>query len=69
MSIGIDVSKGSIENARRSARETGVEGNTFFLQGDCERTEFPASCIDVVVCSGMLHHIDLSNAFPRLGGS
>jgi ubiquinone/menaquinone biosynthesis C-methylase UbiE len=43
-----------------------VERTTFFLQGDCERTEFPDSCIDVVVCAGMLHHIDLSNAFPEL---
>jgi ubiquinone/menaquinone biosynthesis C-methylase UbiE len=66
LSIGVDISRGSIQNARRSARETGVERNTFFLQGDCERTEFPDGCIDVVVCAGMLHHIDLSNAFPEL---
>ncbi|MBE0604258.1 MAG: class I SAM-dependent methyltransferase [Deltaproteobacteria bacterium] len=66
LSIGIDISGGSIQNAKRLAAEEGVEGNTFFLRGDCERTGFPDGCIDIVVCSGMLHHIDLGHAFPEL---
>lgn len=66
LSIGIDISRGSIRNAKRAARESRMEGNTFFLQGDCERTGFPDDCVDVVICAGMLHHIDLSYGFPEL---
>lgn len=66
LSVGIDISRGSIENAKRSAGNSNVERDTFFLQGDCERTGFPDNCIDVVICSGMLHHLDLNHAFPEL---
>lgn len=66
LSVGIDISSGSIENAKQLAAEAGAERNTFFLQGDCEHTDLPDGCIDVAVCSGMLHHIDLNNAFPEL---
>lgn len=66
LSIGIDISGGSIQNAKRAAMESKVGDNTFFLQGDCEHTGFPDNSIDVVVCAGMLHHLNLSYAFPEL---
>ena len=40
--------------------------NTFFFQADAENTHLPDKCIDNIVCSGMLHHLDLSYAFPEL---
>lgn len=66
LAIGIDISNVSIENARKFANEKGVSDNTYFVQGDCENTSLPDECIDVCICSGMLHHLDLSYAFCEL---
>jgi ubiquinone/menaquinone biosynthesis C-methylase UbiE len=66
LAIGIDISPVSIENARRDAAAAGVEQRTYFVQADAENTKLPDSSIDVVICSGMLHHLDLSYAFPEL---
>jgi ubiquinone/menaquinone biosynthesis C-methylase UbiE len=65
LSIGIDISRVSVETARHSANSQNLE-NIMFLQADAENTRFPDSCIDVIVCSGMLHHLDLNFAFPEL---
>ncbi len=66
LSIGLDISNVSIENARRASREAGLGERTSFLQGDCENTGLPAGSIDLCLCSGMLHHLDLSYALPEL---
>lgn len=66
LAIGLDISDGSIANAKAAARKEGVSNNTYFIQGDCENTGFPNNSIDVCICSGMLHHLDLSYAFPEL---
>ena len=56
MAIGIDISSATIENAiRRAAAE-----------GDCEDTGLPAESVDLLMCCGMLHHLDLSHAFPEI---
>ena len=65
LSIGFDISGVSVQNAREAAAEAGVP-NTKFFQADCENTKLPDNCVDVVICSGMLHHLDLSFAFPEL---
>jgi ubiquinone/menaquinone biosynthesis C-methylase UbiE len=66
LGIGIDLSANAIRNAKADARTEGVEASTYFLQGDCEDTNLPDSCIDTVTCAGVLHHMDLSYAFPEL---
>jgi ubiquinone/menaquinone biosynthesis C-methylase UbiE len=66
LAIGIDISDISIKNARRLAKEGGVSNNTYFVMGDCENTGLPDNSIDIGVCSGMLHHLDLSYALPEL---
>ena len=66
LAIGLDISPVSVENARSDARAAGVESNTYFIQADAENTKLPADSVDSVVCSGMLHHLDLSFAFPEL---
>jgi len=66
LSVGIDLSPVSIENARRDAEEQALSDSTFFVVADAENTLLPESSIDVVICSGMLHHLDLSYAFPEL---
>ena len=66
LSVGLDISKGSILNARRAAEAEGLTDNLLFLLGDCERTVLPDESVDAVICSGMLHHLDLSYALPEL---
>lgn len=65
LAIGVDISRISVQNARNSAKEQGLS-NAYFLQGDCEHTGLPDNCIDAAICSGMLHHLDLSYAFYEL---
>lgn len=66
LAIGLDISDVSIKNARKFAQEKGVLDNTYFVQADCENTGLPKECVDLVVCSGVLHHLDLSYAFFEL---
>jgi SAM-dependent methyltransferase len=66
LAIGIDISEVSVENARRAAAERGLSERTFFLRGDCENTGLPADSVDVVVCAGVLHHLDVRRAFPEI---
>jgi len=66
LAIGLDISPISIENCKEDAKKEGVEKNTFFFQADCENTKIPTGSIDRIICSGMLHHLDLTYAFPEL---
>jgi len=66
LAIGIDISAVSIQNARADAEREGVSSQVQFVQADAEQTMLPDRSIDAVVCSGMLHHLDLSYAFPEL---
>ncbi|MBF0613172.1 MAG: class I SAM-dependent methyltransferase [Magnetococcales bacterium] len=66
LAIGIDISAVSVGNARREALAEGVQDTTVFIQADAENTKLPDNSIDVIICSGMLHHLDLSYAFPEL---
>lgn len=66
LAIGIDISRVSVENAAADAAAQGVADNTRFVQADCENTQLPDNSVDVIICSGMLHHLDLSFAFPEL---
>ena len=66
MAIGIDISVISVSNATESAGRAGVTSNSRFLQRDCEDTSLPDGSVDVCLCSGMLHHLDLGRAFPEL---
>jgi ubiquinone/menaquinone biosynthesis C-methylase UbiE len=63
LSIGIDISSVSVANASSDAK--GLS-NCTFVQADAENTKLPDHSIDTIVCSGMLHHLDLSYAFPEL---
>jgi ubiquinone/menaquinone biosynthesis C-methylase UbiE len=65
LAIGIDISGQSIENARSDCRKANVMGDIYFVQADAEDTRLPAGSIDIIVCSGVLHHLDLSYAFPE----
>lgn len=66
LAIGLDISSQQIENAKKLAAEAGVEDNTCFIQTDIENSNIPDHSIDVITCCGMLHHIDITYAFPEL---
>ncbi len=65
LAIGFDISDVSVKNAQEDAKSKEIQ-NTFFFQADAEDTKLPDGCVDTIVCSGMLHHLDLSYAFPEL---
>jgi ubiquinone/menaquinone biosynthesis C-methylase UbiE len=66
LAIGIDISEVSVQNARRAAAERGLTDRTFFLRADCENTGLPDNSVDVVICAGVLHHLDVTRAFPEI---
>ncbi len=66
LALGLDLSPISVDNARGDAKAASVSENTLFFQADCENTKLPDASVDTVICSGMLHHLDLSYAFPEL---
>jgi len=66
LAIGIDISGVSVQNARRAAAARGLTERTFFLRADCENTGLPDDSVDVVVCAGVLHHLDVTRAFPEI---
>lgn len=65
LALGFDISSTSVRNARDLADKEQLNDIRFF-QADAENTKLPDSCIDAIICSGMLHHLDLSFAFPEL---
>ena len=65
LSLGLDISSVSIENAKKFAAEENLN-NVRFFQADAENTLLEENSIDAIICSGMLHHLDLSYAFPEL---
>lgn len=64
--VGLDISDVSIENARGQVDNLDLREKVFFIQGDCENTKLPDNTFDIIYCCGMLHHLDLSYAFPEM---
>lgn len=65
LALGLDISSVSVKNAQLAADNSNLEKCKFF-QADAENTKLPDNSIDTIICSGMLHHLDLSYAFPEL---
>ncbi|QWE12827.1 class I SAM-dependent methyltransferase [Polynucleobacter sp. AP-Titi-500A-B4] len=65
LALGIDISRESVVNARSDASNKQLD-NAFFVQSDAENTGLPSNTFDIIICSGMLHHLDLNIAFPEL---
>ena len=67
LSLGLDISAVSIENATKLAISDGLKRDQIrFFQADAENTKLPDNSIDRIICSGMLHHLDLSYSIPEL---
>ena len=65
LSLGFDISSISVKNANSIAVKKNLT-NIRFFQADAENTMLPSDCVDVIICSGMLHHLDLSYSFYEL---
>jgi len=65
LSLGFDISSISVKNANSTAVKKNLT-NIRFFQADAENTMLPSDCVDVIICSGMLHHLDLSYSFYEL---
>ena len=65
LSVGFDISSVSVQNAEEEALSQNLN-NIIFFQADAESTRLPENSIDIILCSGMLHHLDLSYAFPEM---
>jgi ubiquinone/menaquinone biosynthesis C-methylase UbiE len=64
--VGFDISDESVETARRTMREHGLGARGQFMVMDAERLGFPDKTFDVIVVSGVLHHLDVDRAYPEL---
>jgi len=65
LAIGLDISPKSLDLAIQNLGSEEFE-NLVFMVGDAEKTGLPDNSIDIVLCSGMLHHLDLSYALYEL---
>jgi ubiquinone/menaquinone biosynthesis C-methylase UbiE len=63
--IGIDISDVAIERARREAERRGLE-NTRFVVDNAESMQLPDRHVDVVVGSGIVHHLDIPKAMAEV---
>jgi len=63
---GVDISPESIAVAKTKAEAAHVGERCEHLVMDAENLDFPDNNFDIVVCSGVLHHLDLTKAFPEL---
>lgn len=63
LAVGIDISNESLRLSRERAE--GLK-NIYFAQADCEATGLPENSFDTLLCSGMLHHLDLNRAIPEI---
>ena len=40
--------------------------NAYFILDDCEKSSLPDNCADIIICSGMLHHVDINTASDEI---
>jgi SAM-dependent methyltransferase len=64
--VGIDISEVSIGNAKSKAIQEGVGNNSRFFVMDAEELQFDADCFDLVICGGVLHHLEVEKAYSEL---
>lgn len=64
--VGIDISEVSIEACRKRAIDEKVDKKVSFLVMDAENLEFDNGSFDIIVCMGVLHHLDIQRAYSEL---
>jgi ubiquinone/menaquinone biosynthesis C-methylase UbiE len=62
---GIDIAEKEVETAKKSIKLAGYDDSGIFV-GDAEQTNFEDDQFDLIVCIGVLHHLDVNKAFKEL---
>jgi ubiquinone/menaquinone biosynthesis C-methylase UbiE len=63
---GIDIASESVETATTLLRNEGYAARSHMQVMDAEQLTFDDQMFDVIVCTGVLHHLDLNRAYPEL---
>ena len=64
--FSIDISTVSLQNAAEQAEQAGLSDRVSFIAMDAESLGFADDTFDVIHVSGVLHHLDVRQAFPEL---
>jgi ubiquinone/menaquinone biosynthesis C-methylase UbiE len=64
--VGIDISPESARAARARLTDEGLAERAKFVLTDAERTAFGDRTFDIILCNGVLHHLDSGAAFAEL---
>lgn len=62
---GIDIADNELKTAKGKVEKEGFDASGFVV-GDAEDTPFDDNTFDLIVCIGVLHHLDTTKAFPEL---
>ncbi|MBL4789734.1 MAG: class I SAM-dependent methyltransferase [Kordiimonadaceae bacterium] len=62
----IDISPESVAETTRKSEELGLASRVNAQVMDAENMTFADDLFDVIVCSGVLHHMDVNKAFPEI---
>lgn len=63
---GIDISPESVASSRALLKKNGYDKTSHFEVMDGEKMGFEDDTFDAIICSGVLHHVDVTIAFPEL---
>jgi 2-polyprenyl-3-methyl-5-hydroxy-6-metoxy-1,4-benzoquinol methylase len=66
MVYGIDISPESVATARATLKAAGLDERSRFEVMDAENLTYSGNTFDIIVCTGVLHHLDVSKAFAEL---
>lgn len=64
IAIGTELAPITIQSNNNLKAE--ADNNLFFILDDVENMQMPSNSVDIIICSGMLHHVDLATAFPEI---
>jgi len=63
---GIDISAESVATAKKLAHDNGFAEQSHFEVMDAEALTFDDDSFDLIICSGVLHHLEINAAYREL---
>lgn len=64
--VGIDISDVAIRLCKERASREGLASKSSFFVMDSESTGFEDNSFDLIICAGVLHHLDVERAYSEL---